>query len=188
MIATPKIFYNILKSKIERYYNLAKIKSIYKIKASDTCVFKIERYDLLKVGIEVSVGDYTVISVLNYKNKNNSFLEIGSNTYIGEFNNIRATGGCITIGNNCLISQNVTIVSTNHNIARDSLIREQSWDETKNGIAIGDDVWIGANSVILPGVKIGNGAVIGAGSIVTKDVEPYSIVVGNPAVKIKERV
>jgi len=57
----------------------------------------------------------------------------------------------------------------------------------KDSVEIGHDVWIGHNAIVLAGVKIGNGAVIGAGSIVTKDVESYSIVVGNPAKKIKMR-
>lgn len=55
------------------------------------------------------------------------------------------------------------------------------------GGAIGNDVWIGANAIILSGINIGNGAVIAAGSIVTKDVEPYTIVAGNPAKVIKKR-
>ena len=52
---------------------------------------------------------------------------------------------------------------------------------------LGNDVWVGTNAVILGGLTIGDGAVIGAGAVVTKDVEPYSIVVGNPAREIKKR-
>jgi acetyltransferase-like isoleucine patch superfamily enzyme len=59
--------------------------------------------------------------------------------------------------------------------------------ETKGPIIIEDGVWIGANSIILSGVKIGAGAVIGAGSIVTKDIPPYSIAAGNPAKVVKFR-
>jgi len=56
-----------------------------------------------------------------------------------------------------------------------------------NRMTIGNDVWIGANVAIMPGVHIGNGAVIGAGSIVTKDVEPYTINIGNPARPYRDR-
>ena len=57
----------------------------------------------------------------------------------------------------------------------------------KNKVLIGNDVWIGNNVLILPGVKVGNGAVIGAGAVVTHDVEPYSIIGGNPARTIRKR-
>ena len=59
--------------------------------------------------------------------------------------------------------------------------------EAKGDTVIGDGVWIGMRAVILPGVKIGEGAVIGTGAVVTKDVEPYSVVAGNPAKEIKKR-
>jgi acetyltransferase-like isoleucine patch superfamily enzyme len=55
-------------------------------------------------------------------------------------------------------------------------------------VIIGNDVWIGSRVTILPGVKIGDGAIIGASAVVTKDVEPYSIVAGNPAKKIGSRM
>src|SRR5690606_16503456 len=55
------------------------------------------------------------------------------------------------------------------------------------GCEIGNDVWLATNSVVLRNVQIGNGAIIGAGAIVTKDVEPYSIIAGVPAKKIKMR-
>ena len=93
-----------------------------------------------------------------------SQLSIGDNTYIGEGNNIRAAGGKISIGHDCSISQHVTIVASNNNIKKDQLIKEQGWSKTNNFITIGDDVWIGAGSIILPRPTIGKGAVIGAGT------------------------
>jgi acetyltransferase-like isoleucine patch superfamily enzyme len=136
----------------------------------------------------IIIGAFNVIYAINTSNsKIEGKLEIGKNTYIGEFNNIRAAGGEIIIGDDCLISQYVTIVASNHNIKRNLKILEQGWDELKTGIVIGNDVWIGANSVILPGVHIGNGAVIAAGSVVNKDVAPYSIVGGVPAKFLKSR-
>ncbi len=58
---------------------------------------------------------------------------------------------------------------------------------SKGPIVVGNDVWIGRNSLIMSGVKIGNGAIIGAGSVVAKDVRPYAIVVGNPASEVRRR-
>ena len=58
---------------------------------------------------------------------------------------------------------------------------------TEKGVVVGNDVWVGHNAVIMPGIAIGNGAVIGVGAVVTKDVEPYSIVAGVPARMIKMR-
>jgi acetyltransferase-like isoleucine patch superfamily enzyme len=61
------------------------------------------------------------------------------------------------------------------------------WNGSRTSIDIEDDVWIGANSVILPGVRIGRGSVIGAGSVVTKSVPPHAIYAGNPAKLIRYR-
>lgn len=142
----------------------------------------------LNISNDVVIGAYNVIYAINSQHSNiKGLLKIGENTSIGEFNNIRAAGGSITIGCNCLISQYVTIVASNHNIDNSSLIIDQGWNENKTGVFIEDDVWIGANSVILPGVNIGKGAIIAAGSIVNKDVMPYTIVGGVPARFIKSR-
>lgn len=143
------------------------------------------------IGKQVYIGAFSIVVVLDdtsspdaYKD---SFLSIGANSYIGEGNNIRAAGGQISIGSNSFISQNVSIVASNHNIKKDLPIAYQGWSKSNNYVIINDDVWIGANSVILPGVTIGIGAVVAAGSIVTKDVPEYSIVAGNPAKVIKFR-
>ncbi|MHC5716806.1 MAG: DapH/DapD/GlmU-related protein, partial [Nostoc sp.] len=67
------------------------------------------------------------------------------------------------------------------------LVKNQDIDTLKNGIYIGRDCWLGAGACILAGVQIGDGAVVGAMSVVTKNVEPYAVVVGNPAKQIKTR-
>ena len=116
-----------------------------------------------------------------------SHLSIGKGTSIGEMNNIRAGGGTIRIGEKCILAQHISIVAANHLIAPGEFMIDQAWDTTKNFIVIEDDVWIGSGVQIMPGVTTGKGAVIGAGSVVTKDVEPNSIVVGSPAKLVRMR-
>lgn len=147
-----------------------------------------DNLDQIEIGSS-TIGAFTVLYVGNDpRNKEQeTHLKIGDNTYIGELNNIRTGGGVITIGNNCSISQHITIVASNHLIKKGKLIREQPWSTDDNFVNIGNDVWIGANSVILPGVTINNGAVIGAGSVVTKDVPENAVVAGNPARVLKYR-
>lgn len=108
-------------------------------------------------------------------------LDVGENTVINDYSNIRASGGHIAIGANTMIAQGVSIIATNHKINTDRLMMEEQWDITKSKIRIGDNVWIGANSIILPGVNIANGAVIAAGAVVNKDVGINEIWGGVPA-------
>lgn len=91
----------------------------------------------------------------------------------------------VIIGKDCLTGPGVTIIASRYNVKGRNIIR--SYPPYEKDIIIGDDVWLGANVVVLPGVNIGNGAIVGAGSVVTKNVEPYTVVAGVPAVEIKKR-
>lgn len=142
----------------------------------------------LRIGRHSSVGAFTIIDAVNSATHKTTLLVIGHNTYIGEQNNIRASGGTISIGDNCLISQQVSIIATNHNFKHGELIKNQAWSIDDNFVEIGNDVWIGAGAIILPGVKIGDGCVIAAGSVVTKIIPKNKVVAGIPARIIKERV
>lgn len=92
--------------------------------------------------------------------------------------------GGLIVGNRVAIAPNVTvIISSNPNYSElnkiSSLIKFEK-------VIIEDDAWIGANVAILPGVKIGRASIVGAGSVVTKDVNPYEVVAGNPAALIRK--
>ena len=147
----------------------------------------INDYDNFYIGESSSIGDYTVIQIVNNDSKIKSRLLIGNRTYIGEFQNIRASGGTIAIGDDCLISQHISIIASNHEIRKGININKQSWNKRKIDVWIGNDVWIGQNATILPGVHIGDGAIIGANSVVREDVEPYTVVIGNPAKVLRKR-
>lgn len=110
-------------------------------------------------------------------------LEIGSNSGIGL--NCRVYGP-LKIGNDVMMGPDVMIFTQNHETIRlDIPMRLQT--APKLPVSIGNDVWIGARAIILPGKTIGNGVIIGAGAVVTKDVPDYAIIGGNPAKIIKFR-
>ena len=94
--------------------------------------------------------------------------------------------GEITIGHNVMIGPKTVIWGRDHGTKLSSPMRYQP--HVKNPIIIGDDVWIGANVTILKGVEIGTGSIIAAGAVVVKDVPKFSVVAGNPAKVIKERM
>ncbi len=107
-------------------------------------------------------------------------IEIGQGTIIGDhcFLDGRAK---LTIGDNVDIASQVLIYNSEHDI------KSEGFNPVEEPVEIGDYVFIGPRSIILPGVKIGKGAIVAAGAVVTKDVLPFEIVGGVPAVKIGER-
>lgn len=116
-------------------------------------------------------------------------ISVGNHVYIGAGCVFQSVHGEIIIGNHVMFGPGVHIHGGNHKTSvigkyMDQVTKEPGSD---GRVLIEDDVWIGSNAIILNGVHVGEGAVIGAGSVVTKDVEPYSVVVGNPARKIKRR-
>jgi acetyltransferase-like isoleucine patch superfamily enzyme len=109
---------------------------------------------------------------------------IGRNTRINSNFNLRNKDGVLEIGQNCLIASKVTIIVNSYDIRQKKIsIRNMKHSLVK----IGNNVLIGTNAVIMPGVEIGEGAVIGANSVVTKDIDPFSVNAGNPAKKISLR-
>ena len=107
---------------------------------------------------------------------------IGDRTRIGMSNVLI---GPVTIGNDVMLAQNIVLSGLNHGY-QDITIIPHKQPVTKNKIIIEDEVWIGANSVIIAGVTIGKHAVVAACSVVTKNVPTYSVVGGNPAKVIKQ--
>jgi acetyltransferase-like isoleucine patch superfamily enzyme len=128
---------------------------------------------------------YGLLLVYNYAGS----ITIGDNCSLSEYSRI-VSGKKIVIGSRVMIAHNVNILDNNSH-PKNAILRHEDFLSNYDGgmkqfdldareIVIEDDVWIGFNSIILKGVKIGRGAIIGAGSVVLKDVEPWTINVGNP--------
>ena len=129
-----------------------------------------------------SLGDYSVIESFACINNAVGDVIIGDHTRIGLHNTII---GPVEIGNNVNLAQGITVTALNHNFS-DTNKRIDEQGVSTNPVTIEDDVWVGANAVILPGVTIGEHCVVAAGAIVTKDVPPHSLVAGVPAKVIKK--
>ena len=138
--------------------------------------------DNMKIGVNLTLQYATLLSASEGQ------LTIGNNFYLGHFSIVNANRTKIIIGDDVLIAERCTIQGVNHNY-KDLFkpIREQGDLPNKSGVIIGNNVWIGANCTILPGVKIGTGSIVAAGSVVTKSVPEYTIVAGIPAQMIKKR-
>ena len=109
-------------------------------------------------------------------------IEIGKNAFIN-YNCTIIDVGKVVIGDNCLIAPNVSIYTAGHPVHPAT---RNSMYEYGIDITIGDNVWIGGNVVIMPGVHIGDNVVIGAGSIVTKDIPAWTVAAGNPCKVIRK--
>jgi putative colanic acid biosynthesis acetyltransferase WcaF len=108
-------------------------------------------------------------------------LEIGDEVYIDEQVRLYNAYG-LKIGSRTMISQNVFLCTASHDYAH------PQYPASGGAISIGDDIWICADAFVAPGVHVGRGAVVGARAVVTRDVEPWTVVAGNPARFVKQRV
>ena len=114
-------------------------------------------------------------------------VRIGRNTYINS-GTVIYSGNGVTIGDHVLVAANCTFAAVNHEFRdRDMLIRDQGFAVSRGGIVVEDDVWIGANSVLLDGAVLRRGCVVGALSLVRDELEPYSINIGAPTTRVGYR-
>ena len=151
---------------------------IYHIGFIPSCHFR----RLLYKGLGVKMGKKVGIH-FRTELRSPEKLQIGEGTIVGDNAILDARSGLV-IGKNVNISSNVSIYSLQHDYQDPDFRCTQ---RHKMAVTIDDRVWLGCNVVVLPGVHIGEGAVCCAGCVVTKDVEPYSVVAGIPAKKITER-
>lgn len=128
------------------------------------------------------LGDNSTIEDFCTINNGVGDVIIGDRCRIGMSNVII---GPVSIGNDVILAQNIVLSGLNHGY-EDISLPPHNQPVTKKKITVEDEVWVGANAVIVSGVSIGKHSVIAAGSVVTKDVPPYSVAAGNPAKIIKK--
>jgi acetyltransferase-like isoleucine patch superfamily enzyme len=140
----------------------------------------VQQLGLLDRGANVSFAP-------NVSFRNAERITLGAGTHIGEHSIIWAgnSTGRVILGEKCLLAPHVTLTASNYATAPGTPIMDQP--KIEEDIVIGADVWLGANSVVLAGVTIGDGAIVAAGAVVTRDVEPNTIVGGVPAKVIGRR-
>lgn len=154
---------------------------IYLKTGRGSIIYNSVRKDLVPFNTFI-LGKNSVIEDFSVVNNAVGPVIIGDNSRVGIGNTVI---GPVTIGSLVNIGQHVTITGMNHNYSDiNKSIIEQGVSTLP--ITIEDDVWVGANVVILPGITIGKHSIIGAGSVVTKNVPSYSIAIGNPARVIKK--
>ena len=139
-----------------------------------------------------------------------TLIEVGEDAAIDSFVKIKPAGGSgagrlgartvsisgtvsysrfgVSIGRDCAVAANCTFAPVNHEYRGATPIRGQGFMPSRGGIVVEDDVWIGANVVLLDGAIVRTGCVIGAGAVVRGELPPYSVCVGAPARVIKRRV
>jgi acetyltransferase-like isoleucine patch superfamily enzyme len=166
------------------------------IKTGSQFTRRAQVYNMRNDPSRIVIGQRSLIEAELLIFRYGGYIQVGDNTYIGR-DSVVWSGEQVSIGNNVLISHNVNISDTSaHEV--DHLERAERFkDFLTNGypdnkasvttapIIIEDHVWINPYCVIIKGVTIGKGAIIGAGSVVTRDVDAFTMVAGNPAMFIK---
>ena len=170
LVPSRLVRYNKLKKINKRYNSNGKIQSVeVDEQAQLDCTTEIARE--VRIGSHARIGRHT-------------YVQVGTEILSAEI------GAFCSIGTSCHIGMYehpIDNVSTSSRLYLKMLDAKDFYTDIPQPAVIGNDVWIGSNSTILGGVRIGDGAVIGAGAVVTKDVPPYAVVGGVPAKIIKYR-
>lgn len=135
------------------------------------------KYRFKKVGKNFYIGKQIYIRP--------NTVSVGNNVFIGSFSHLSVKD--LFIDDYTMIASSVSIVGGDHNFEIIGIPTIFNGRGKEKEVIIEKDVWIGYGAIIMHGVKLGEGSIIGAGSVVTKDVEPYTIVAGNPAKFVRYR-
>lgn len=147
----------------------------------------VSRHARVQLTRHISFGRGTVVKPFVVIQTHTGRISFGRGCAVSSFDHLSTGDGPIRIGDSVRIAPNVTIVGGTKEVHDRTTRIEEQGVAAEQGVEIGDDVLIGAGSVILPGCRIGKGAVVGAGSVVKGEVAEYAIVAGAPARQIGQR-
>ncbi len=133
----------------------------------------------IEIGANTIVMHGAVLHVYNFRDLPNARIRVGRDGLIGEYTVIRGQGG-VDIGDRVYTSPFTQLIAVNH-VFEDPDKPFIDQGITAEGIVVEDDVWLGSGAVITDGVRVGKGSVVAAGAVVTRDVEPHTVVAGVPA-------
>jgi len=139
----------------------------------------------VELGSNVRIREFGWVQVTSHLSRPGRGLRIGDESYVGP-HCVLGAGGGIVIGKRVMLGAYVQLLAEDHAFT-DPERRIDEQGVTRQGIVVEDGCWLGNGVIVLDGVRVGKGSVIGAGSVVTRDVPPQSVAVGNPARVIKER-
>ncbi|MBI4169048.1 MAG: acyltransferase [Acidobacteria bacterium] len=139
----------------------------------------------VRIGHNVRLKEHLWLQVTSHLTERGKGIAIGDNCYVGPYC-VLGGGGGVTIGSNVTLGAGVDILAENHRFEEvDRPINRQG--VIRRGIVIEDDCWIGNRAIVLDGLRVGRGSVIGAAAVVTRDLPPFSVAVGNPARVVRSR-
>lgn len=179
-----------LRKRATRYVLSHRIRAQHPSLIADPTViwnYPFNRLDAIEIGLCVTVMPGAEIIVLPHSpySAHEGRLILADGAMIGTNANIRAAGGLISVGAGSAISQNTVLVAVNHRVKLGEPVLNSAWDDTRSGVTVGANVWIGANCVLLAGSSVGDNSVIAAGSVVRGEVPAGEVWGGVPAKLIK---
>jgi len=178
IIQNVKLFLLKYKNRIKRHYSK-------NISGSSFLARNVQIFGLDNILIQdnCTIGEFTILTINNRSVKGTQ-LSIGNNTYIGR-SNFFSTGKAITIKDYCIFGNNCSLICSDHIFQTPLVPYSSSGNSCHKSITVGVNCWFGDSVTILGDVNIGHGCIIGANSLVTKDIPPFSMAVGNPAKILK---
>ena len=149
----------------------------------DVMIFSYGDDGVVRLGDGVGIWRGTIMEV-----ELGGAISVGSGTAIQPYCILNAVVGSITIGRDVQIAAHSMFFPFRHRFEDPNVPMREQGRESKGGIVVEDDVWVGAGTTVMDGVRIGRGSVIGAGSVVTRDVPPFCVAAGTPARVLYARV